>query len=113
MDNGEDIGGLMFAHHQMLEELDNTVIEAVDYKHDYPNDVRGKDMVGNPCPTCGSKLVVRTRRKDETKFIACDKSKRPRCPFTIGVEETMLGRTTRVRENIEGKMYSSIFGEDF
>lgn len=47
-------------------------------------------MDENLCPQCGSKMVPRTNRKDQTKFWGC--SQYPRCKGTRNVDgEARLG----------------------
>jgi ssDNA-binding Zn-finger/Zn-ribbon topoisomerase 1 len=62
--------------------------------------LKGSEMVGRNCPTCSSPLVARTNSKDQRKFVACDKSRRTRCPFTIGWKETLYDRTERIENKI-------------
>lgn len=59
----------------------------------------GKEMKGKPCPTCGSKLVPR-RNRDGRWFVACDKTKRQRCPFSINMYETLQARSNRINRKV-------------
>lgn len=56
------------------------------------------------CPTCASKLVQRFKY-DSTKFIACDKTNRRNCPFSIGIEETLMNRSARIYSKFAERDY--------
>jgi ssDNA-binding Zn-finger/Zn-ribbon topoisomerase 1 len=59
-------------------------------------DFTGKQLIGFPCPTCGSSIVERIRDRDGTRFAACDKTNKPYCKFSIGIHETLRQRTLRI-----------------
>lgn len=56
----------------------------------------GEQLLGTPCPTCGSKLVKRIRKSDGKQFVACDKRNKRFCKFTMGMYETLKERTDRI-----------------
>lgn len=48
------------------------------------------------CPSCGSKLVKRNKKWTNIMFVACDKSNKAYCKFSIGMNETLYDRTQRI-----------------
>lgn len=62
--------------------------------------LKGSEMVGRNCPTCGGRLVKRVNGRDGRSFVACDKKKRRRCPFTISMNETLYERSTRIERKL-------------
>lgn len=63
-------------------------------------ELRGREMIGKPCPTCGSPLVKRVNGRSLDWFVACDKTFRSRCPFTVGWFETLKERTKRIEKSL-------------
>jgi len=56
-----------------------------------------------PCPTCASKLVKRNRRGTPIMFVACDKTNKDYCPFSIGLDETLADRSSRIYRKLRRK----------
>jgi ssDNA-binding Zn-finger/Zn-ribbon topoisomerase 1 len=76
-------------------------IEAIKYlSHIKPHHMEysGEQLAFNNigCPSCNSKLVKRNKKGTDTMFIACDKSNKPYCEFSIGLNETLYNRTQRI-----------------
>lgn len=65
----------------------------------------GEDLAFNNvgCPTCNSKLVKRNKARTDTMFVACDKSNKPYCPFSIGMDETLEERSRRIYNKLRHK----------
>lgn len=85
-----------------------TTIKAVTYLAHikwHHNHMTGKQLAFDnvPCPTCGSKLVKRNKAGTNIMFVACDKSNKAYCPFSIGMDETLEERTRRIYNKLGNK----------
>ena len=92
------IGPLPSENHEATEEF-----AATTYIVSYPERTKGVEMIGHSCTSCMSTLVKRINKLDSRHFIACDKSKRAFCSFTIGMYETMGERTRRINHKLSNR----------
>lgn len=91
---------------EKMSNVDISEIRALQYlphiQHRHM-DMTGEDLalhnVG--CPTCNSKLVKRNKARTPTMFVACDKSNRAYCPFSIGMNETLEERSRRIYNKLK------------
>lgn len=74
----------------------------------------GKRLAFNnvPCPTCASKLVKRNKAGTDILFVACDKTNRPYCGFSIGMDETLEERSRRIYNKLKHKDIIDAEGEE-
>lgn len=83
-------------------------IKAITYqKHIKDNHMKmtGEELAFNrvPCPTCSSMLVKRNRKGTPIFFVACDKTNKAYCQFSIGMNETLQERTRRIYNKLRHK----------